>query len=116
MPSTVRNWQLPVAVVALLVLLYAFEVAGNVLFGVFVVAVVYLVAWTIDRLSPGNPLDDMTRERRLATGAVVVVILAYSTVIRGAILLGALVATVVATVSWLTSPIGPVAKWLDGVA
>lgn len=114
MPSIGSTWKLPVAVVALLVLLYAFEVSGNVLFGVFLAAVLYLVAWLLDRVSSGNPLDDLTRERRLATGAVVLVVLAYSVVISAAILLGILVSATVVLVAWITSPIGPVARWLDG--
>jgi len=113
MPSTHQTWTLPVAVVALLVFLYAFVVSGNVLLGVFAAAVLYLVAWLVDRVSSGNPLDDLTRERRLATGAVVLVVLAYSIVIAASILLGVLVATTVFLVAWLTSPIGPVARWLD---
>jgi hypothetical protein len=115
MPSIASTWKLPVAIVALLVVLYAFEVSGNVLFGVALAAVLYLVAWLVARVSPGNPLDDMTRERRLATGAVVLVVLAYSVVIAGAILLGMLVAAVVVLVAWVTSPVGPVARWLDRV-
>jgi multisubunit Na+/H+ antiporter MnhG subunit len=113
MPSSNPTWKLPVAIVALLVVLYAFEVSGNVLFGVFLAAVLYLVAWVVVRVSPGNPLDDMTRERRLATGGVVLAVLAYSVVIAGSILLGILVAAVVGLVAWLTSPVGPVARWLD---
>ena len=115
MPSSDPTWRLPVAIVALLVVLYAFEVSGNVLFGVFLAAVLYLVAWVVARVSPGNPLDDMTRERRLATGAVALVVLAYAVVVAGAILLGVLVAAVVVLVAWLTSPVGPVARWLDRV-
>jgi hypothetical protein len=115
MPSTTPTWKLPVAIVALLVVLYAFEVSGNVLFGVFLAAVLYLVAWVVVRVSPGNPLDDMTRERRLATGAVVLVVLAYSVVIVASVLLGVLVAATVFLVAWVTSPIGPVARWLDRV-
>jgi hypothetical protein len=90
-------------------------VSGNVLFGIFLAAVLYLVAWLVARVSPGNPLDDMTRERQLATGAAVLVVLAYSVVVVGAVLLGALVAATVALVAWLTSPVGPVAWWLDRV-
>ena len=89
--------------------------SGNVLFGIFLAAVLYLVAWLVARISPGNPLDDMTRERQLATGDAVLVVLAYSVVVVGAVLLGALVAATVALVPWLTSPVGPVARWLDRV-
>lgn len=89
--------------------------SGNVLFGIFLAAALYLVAWLVARVSPGNPLDDMTRERQLATGAAVLVVLAYSVVVVGAVLLGALVAATVALAAWLTSPVGPVAWWLDRV-
>ncbi|WP_251343444.1 hypothetical protein [Haloplanus halophilus] len=116
MPSTRPTWTLPVVAVALLVFLYAVAVSDAVLFGVFLAAVLYLVAWLLDRLSPGNPLGDMTRERRLATGIVVLGILAYSVVIVANVLLGVLVSATVFVVAWLTSPVGPVARWLDGVA
>jgi sterol desaturase/sphingolipid hydroxylase (fatty acid hydroxylase superfamily) len=114
MPSTLRTWQLSVLAFAVLLVAYATVVAGNFLLGIFVGTTLYLLAWLIDRLSPGNPLDDVTRARRVATG-VVVAVLAYSVVITASVLLGVLVASTVVVVSWLTSPIGPVARWLDGV-
>jgi hypothetical protein len=116
MPSTLRTWRLPLLVLTLLLVAYAGVVAGNFLLGVFAGALLYLSGWVIDRLSPGNPLEDMTRERRVATGAVVLVVLVYSMIISAAILLGVLVAATVVAVSWLTSPVGPVARWLDGGA
>jgi hypothetical protein len=116
MPSTVRSWRVPLLVSILLLVAYAGQVSGNLLFGVFLGALLYLLAWVIDRLSPGNPLDDMTRERRLATGAVVLVVLAYAVVVAASVLLGVLVSATVAAVSWITSPMGPVARWLDGAA
>jgi predicted PurR-regulated permease PerM len=115
MPSTLRTWRLPVLAFALLLVAYAGVIAGNFLLGVFAGSLLYLFAWVIDRLSPGNPLDDMTRARRLATSAVVLVVLAYAVIIAGSILLGVLAAGVVAAVSWITSPVGPVAAWLDDV-
>jgi sterol desaturase/sphingolipid hydroxylase (fatty acid hydroxylase superfamily) len=115
MPSTLRTWQLSVLAFAVLLVAYATVVAGNFLLGIFVGTTLYLLAWLIDRLSPGNPLDDVTRARRVAAGVVVVAVLAYSVVITASVLLGVLVASTVVVVSWLTSPIGPVARWLDGV-
>jgi multisubunit Na+/H+ antiporter MnhG subunit len=109
MPSTGSTWERPVAVVALLVLLYAVEVSGNALFGAVLAAVLYLVAWLVARVSPGNPLDDMTRERRLAAGAVVLAVLVYSVVVAARIL----VAATIGLVAWVTSPVEPVARWLD---
>jgi predicted PurR-regulated permease PerM len=113
MPST--YWDRVGVVLAALIVAYAVVVAQNVLLGIFLAAVLYLVTWLVVRVSPGNPLDDVTRERRLATGAVVLVVLAYAVVIAGSILLGILVAATVALVAWLTSPVGPVARWLDRV-
>ncbi|GAB6860182.1 hypothetical protein JCM17092_02710 [Haloplanus litoreus] len=100
----------------LLLVAYAGVVAGDFLFGVFVGAVLYLLGWMIDRLSTGTPLDDMSRERRIVTGAAVLTVLVYAVVISAAILLGVLVAATVFVVSWMTAPAGPVARWLDGVA
>ncbi|WP_435066967.1 hypothetical protein [Haloplanus sp. C73] len=113
MPSTNTNWRLGALVLAALVLTYAIVVANNVLVGVFVAALVYLLAWVIDRASAGSPLDDMSRERQAVTGGLVLVILAYSLVIVASLLLGVLAAATVCVVSWVTSPIGPVARWLD---
>jgi len=113
MPSIQPSWRLPLAVLALVVLAYALVIAGNVLIGVFLVAALYLVAWLIHRLSSGNPLDDVTRARAWATGVVVLAVLAYSVVIATSLLLGILVAATVCLVSWVTSPIGPVARWLS---
>ena len=113
MPSIQPSWRLPLAVLALVVLAYALVIAGNVLIGVFLVAALYLVAWLIHRLSSGNPLDDVTRARAWAAGVVVLAVLAYSVVIATSLLLGILVAATVCLVSWVTSPIGPVARWLS---
>ncbi|MFD1634270.1 hypothetical protein ACOZ4L_00885 [Haloplanus ruber] len=113
MPSTSRTWQVSALGLALLVVGYATVIAGNTLLGVLLAAVVYLLAWVIDRASPGTPLGDMTHARRLATGAVVLLVLAYSVVIAASFLLGVLVSMVVVAVAWLTSPLGPVARWLD---
>ncbi|WP_338739467.1 hypothetical protein [Haloplanus salilacus] len=110
MPSATRQTTL-LAVTAVVVV--AAVVAQRVLLGAFIGAVVYTVGWLIDRLSPGTPLDDMTRARTLATGAVVLAVLAYAVLIVANILLGLVVALTVVVAAWLTSPFGPVAQWLD---
>lgn len=110
MPSTTRQTTL-LAVAAAVVAIAV--VARNALFGVFLGTVVYSVGWLIGRLSPGSPLDDMTRERTLATGGMALAILAYAVVVVANILLGVVVALTVAVAAWLTSPFGPVARWLD---
>jgi formate hydrogenlyase subunit 4 len=109
MPSTTRQTTL-LAVAAAVVAVAA--VTQQALFGAFLGAVVYTVGWVIWRLSPGSPFDDMTRERTLATGAVVLATLAYA-VVAADVLLGVVVSLTVAVASWLTSPYGPVARWLD---
>jgi hypothetical protein len=116
MPSTLRTWQVPTLALLILLVAYVGGVSGDALLGVFVGAVLYLLAWLVDRLSQGNPLASMTRERRLATGVLALVVLAYSVVIAGSLLLGVVVAATVGLVSWITSPVGPVARWLDGLA
>ncbi|AZH25685.1 hypothetical protein [Haloplanus aerogenes] len=111
MPST--YWERVGLVLAALILAYAVVVAQNVLFGIFLAAVVYFLAWLIHHVSPGRPLDDMSRERTIATGVVVLVVLAYSVLIAANVLLGIVVAVTVCFVAWVTNPYGPVARWLD---
>jgi len=110
MPST--YWERIGIVLAALILGYAVVVAQNVLFGIFLAVVVYLLAWLMHHLSPGRPLDDMSRERTVATGAVVLVVLAYAVLIAANVLLGIVVAVTVFFVAWVTNPYGPVAQWL----
>jgi hypothetical protein len=112
MPST--QWTRVGAALAALVLGYAVVVAQRALLGIFLAAVVYLLAWLTDRLSPGHPLDDMSRERTLAAGAIALAAIAYSVLIAANVLLGVVAAVTVVIVAWITSPYGPVARWLDG--
>ncbi|WP_049936181.1 hypothetical protein [Haloplanus natans] len=111
MPST--YWERVGVVLAALVLGYAVVVAQNVLIGVLLAAVVYLLAWLMHRLSPGRPLDNMSRERTVVAGVISLVAVAYSVLIAANVLLGVVVAAVVVFVAWVTSPRGPVARWLD---
>lgn len=111
MPST--YWDRVGVVLAVLVVAYAVAVAGNVLFGIFLAAVVYLLTWLIHHLSPGRPLDEMSRERTIATALVALTALGYSVLIAANVLLGIVVAVTVFFVAWVTNPYGPVARWLD---
>ncbi|WP_248897076.1 hypothetical protein [Haloplanus halobius] len=113
MPSIDMTWRTVSIALAVAVLGYAVVIATHVLLGVFLAAVVYLVAWLVDRVSPGSPLDDMSQARITAAGAVSLLVLGYSIVIVANILLGVIVAVTVFVVAWITSPIGPVARWLD---
>jgi len=106
MPST--RWTRASTAIAALVLAYAVVVAQRALLA----AVIYLLAWLIDRLSPGHPLGDMSRTRTLAAGAVALAVVAYSVLIAANLLLGVATAVTVVVVAWVTSPYGPVARWL----
>ncbi|MFB6107423.1 MAG: hypothetical protein ABEJ82_01120 [Haloplanus sp.] len=114
MPST--TWTAAVGASAVAVVAYAVVVAQRPLFGVFFAALIYLVGWLAVRISPGNPLADLSRRRGLATGVLVVAVLAYSVLIVTELLVGVLVAATIAVVSWTTTPGGPVARWLDARA
>ncbi|MFB6101330.1 MAG: hypothetical protein ABEJ73_02050 [Haloplanus sp.] len=110
--SSATNWQVVGVALVALVVTYAVLIAQRVLLGVFLGALVYLVVWLIARLSPGHPLDDMSRTRTTATAVFVVLVLAYAGLIAANVLLGVVAAVTVAVVAWVTSPGGPVARWL----
>jgi hypothetical protein len=112
MPSTYRT-RIGVVLGALIVG-YAVFVGRNVLVGVLLATLVYLVAWLIQRVSSGHPFEAMSRARAVTAGGAVLVVLAYSVVVAGNVLIGVAVATTVVLVAWLTTPVGPVARWLDG--
>jgi hypothetical protein len=111
MPST--NPRTAVLAVAVAVAGYAAVVASRFLLGLLLAALVYLVGWFVVRLSPGNPIDDMTRLRIGVAGGVAALALVYAVVIAASVLLGVLAAGAVLVVAWITSPLGPVARWLD---
>lgn len=111
MPST--NWRTATLVLTAAVVAYAVTVAQRALLGLLLAAVLYLAGWLVARLSPGNPLDDMSRPRTMAAGGLAVFALVYAVLIATEVLLGALVAATVILVAWITSPVGPVARWLD---
>ena len=99
-------WVLVTAVFA-----YSVVIASRALWGVLAGALVYLVGWLIGNSPPGFRAA-FSRARALATGALVLLIVLYSLLIAGAVLLGVLTSLVVIVVSWATSPTGPVARWL----
>jgi len=111
MPSTAPR----TAALALAVAIagYSILVANRVLLGLLLAAIVYLVGWLIGRLSSGSPLDDMTPLRIGIAGGIAAFALAYAVVIAASVLLGVLAAGSVIVVAWITSPLGPVARWLD---
>jgi hypothetical protein len=111
MPST--TWQVAVGALIALVVGYSVVVAGSPLLGVFLAALIYLVAWLAATVVPNRDLgSDFSRTRGAATGLVAVLVLAYSLLVVGQILLGVLLVLFLVVVSWITSPRGPVADWL----
>jgi hypothetical protein len=113
MPSTETDWMTASTVSAVLVAAYATVGAGRPLFGVFLAAVLYTVAWLLDRLSPATPVAAFGRTRALFTGGGVVLVVGYSLVIAQEFLLGVIVAATLVVSAWVTSPYGPVAARLD---
>lgn len=116
MPSMDTPRKFPVVVAVSLTLLYVYA-SGRIVSGVFVGVISYLVAWFVARLSPDDILGrvraDMTQRRILVTGVLVLTILTYSLLIIGNILFGGVVSLMLVATAWLTSPSGPVARWLD---
>ena len=111
MPST--TWGIVVGVLIAVVVGYAVVVAGSPLLGVFLASLVYLVAWVAAVVAVNrNFRSDFSRARGLATGLAAVLVIAYSLLIAGQILLGVLLVLFLVVVSWVTSPRGPVADWL----
>jgi len=111
MPST--TWRIAVGVLIAVVVGYAVVVAGSPLLGVFLASLVYLVAWVAAVVAVNrNFRSDFSRARGLATGLAAVLVIAYSLLIAGQILLGVLLVLFLVVVSWVTSPRGPVADWL----
>lgn len=118
MPSTRRIWRTGGAVVAVVALVYALVIAGQILLGVIVAGAVYGTALLVSVVSPDGVVADMGRTRALVTGFVVVGIVAYAIVIASTLLLGLLAAFLVFLGSWLTAPNGPLARlvrWLLAV-
>ena len=111
MPST--GWYVGVGTSIALVVGYSVVVAGSPLLGVFLAALIYLVAWLAATVVPNRDIrSDFSRARGAATGLVAVLVLAYALLIAGQILLGVLLVLFLVVVSWVTSPRGPVADWL----
>jgi hypothetical protein len=115
MPSTRRTWRLGGAVVALVALVYALVIAGQILLGVIVAGVVYGTALLVPVVSPNGVVDDMGDRRAAVTGLVCAGIVGYALVVAGTLLLGLAAAALVFFGSWLTAPNGPIVRlvrWL----
>lgn len=115
MPSPQRTWRLGGAVVAVVTLVYALVIAGQILLGVIAAGLVYGTAVLVSVASPDGVVADMGEARAAATGLLAVGITAYALVVASNLLLGLFAAVLVFLGSWLTAPNGPLvrlARWL----
>lgn len=107
---SIERWQVVTGSVVALIVGYAVVIASQLLLGLLLGALVYLVGWLLVHATPTAGFGDaFSTPRAVATGAVIVVVLGYSLFIAGQILLGLLTAIVLFLVAWVTSPTGPLA-------
>jgi len=111
MPSS--TWRVAVGALIALAVGYSVVVAASPLLGVFLAALIYLVAWVATVVAANRSFrSDFSRARGVATAVLAVLVVLYSLLIAGQILLGVLLVLFLVVVSWVTSPRGPVADWL----
>ncbi|MGM0590271.1 MAG: hypothetical protein ACQETI_01360 [Halobacteriota archaeon] len=109
---TIREWNPlaapTLAVLSILVLLYAVLVVGQLLLGVLLVVAIGVLWWLARTL-----LGDVgvgaafTPIRAVATVGVIVVVVVYSFFVIREVLLGVAVSILIFFAAWLTSPAGP---------
>jgi uncharacterized membrane protein YhdT len=105
----VKRWH-PVAWgFVVLVIAYSVLLAGQLLLGVFVATLIYLVVWLFAEFGRLDTRGAFSASRAVATATVVVLVVAYALLIAGQVLLGLLAAATVFVVAWVTSPTGPFA-------
>lgn len=112
MPSVERPLRTAGAVLAVLTLVYALAIAGQILLGVIVAGMVYGTAFLVSAASSDGVVAEMGRPRAVVTGVVAVGVVAYSLVVVGRVLLGLFVAIFAVLLSWLTAPSGPLARFI----
>ncbi|MFC6988826.1 hypothetical protein ACFQJD_09085 [Haloplanus sp. GCM10025708] len=110
MPSSNQTVLVAAMVVGLAIVAYS-VVVQQVLFGVFLAALVYLFGWVVSHF-PGTVSETFGRQRAVVTGVLVVLVLGYSLLVTANLVLGVVVALTITFVSWVTVPGGPVARWL----
>lgn len=115
MPSTARRWRTVGAVVAVLALVYALLIAGQILLGVIAAGLVYGTALLVSVASPDGVVADMGEARAAVTGLVCAGVVGYALVIAGTLLLGLFAAVLVFLGSWLTAPNGPLGRFVRWV-
>jgi hypothetical protein len=104
----VKRWQLVAWSLVVLVVAYSVLFAGQLLLGVLVAALVYLIVWLFAEVDL-DTRGAFSAGRAVATATVVVLVIAYALLLAGQILLGLLAAATVFVVAWVTSPTGPFA-------
>ena len=96
-------------VVAALVLAYSLLVAQNLLLGIAVAVLVFLVAATLSYLADRGYSASLGRTRTFVVVALSVLVLAYALIVARQLLLGLVAVTLLYLVAWVTSPNGPIA-------
>ncbi|MDG5774843.1 hypothetical protein VB773_15275 [Haloarculaceae archaeon H-GB2-1] len=107
--GTSLRWKIVVSVLVATVVGYAVVIAQQVLLGILAGTFVYLLAWLVSVLDTGGTVGST---RALLTAVISLLVIAYALLIVQQILLGVVVVLFVVLVSWLTSPRGPLARYL----
>lgn len=88
MPSTA--WKVATGTLIALVLGYSFVIAGQILLGLVAATLVFLIAWLTSMGRESGAIPQLSQRTFAAASALSFVVLAYSFVIAGQILLGVL--------------------------
>ncbi|SEO81237.1 hypothetical protein SAMN04487948_105282 [Halogranum amylolyticum] len=98
MPSTA--WKVATGTVITLVLAYAVVVAGQILLGVVAATLVFLVSWLVAYARESDAIPPLGNRRLALTSGLSVVVLAYSFLVAGQILLGLLAVVAIFAVAY----------------
>ncbi|SFL16593.1 hypothetical protein SAMN04487950_2832 [Halogranum rubrum] len=88
MPSTA--WKVVTGTVMVLIVGYSFVIAGQILLGLVAATLVFLIAWLTSMGRESGAIPQLSQRTFAAASALSFVVLAYSLVIAGQILLGVL--------------------------
>lgn len=111
MPSLA--WKVVVGALALAIVAYATVFQQQLLLGLFVACLFYLVAWLTTQFRDAEVLAGVGRARIAVAVVLALLSLVYSLLVVQQILLGVIVSLTVLVVTWATSPGGPVARALQ---
>ncbi|EJN61306.1 hypothetical protein [Halogranum rubrum] len=89
------------------VLAYSLVVAGQILFGVLAVVFIFGGAFAHAMLRHHGYPVSLGRTRTILVAVAVVLVMTYSLLVAGQILLGVIASVLLSLTAWLTSPTGP---------